>query len=98
MTGLKHGVREWLGSCLCNFPEVMKSPRAERDVVILLLLFAVFASPRAQGVLIAYEPFDYPTSSNLSSNAGGNGWIGPWIYSPLISSHGTINSTNLTYG
>ena len=52
----------------------------------------------AQAALIAYEPFDYPPSSNLSSNAGGSGWVGSWIYSPLISNHGTINPTNLIYG
>ena len=64
----------------------------------LFLLLSVLASPRAQAALIAYEPFDYPASSNLSSNAGGTGWVGSWIYSPLISNHGTINPTNLIYG
>jgi hypothetical protein len=63
-----------------------------------LLLAAAMASRQAQAVVIAYEPFDYPASSNLSSNAGGTGWVGSWIYSPLISNHGTINPTNLVYG
>lgn len=74
----------------------MRALRVER--IQLLLLMAVLASPRAQAVLIAYEPFDYPPASNLSSNAGGSGWSGSWIYSPLISNHGTINPTNLIYG
>src|SRR5437870_6012636 len=74
----------------------MKPPFAGR--MHLFLLLSVLASPRAQAALIAYEPFDYPASSNLSSNAGGTGWVGSWIYSPLISNHGTINSTNLIYG
>jgi hypothetical protein len=69
-----------------------------RNVVGLLWVFCVLACPRAQAVLIAYEPFDYPPTSNLSSNAGGSGWVGSWIYSPLITSHGTINPTNLVYG
>ena len=64
------------------------------------LLFAVSAVgiQQAHAVLIAYEPFNYPAASNLSSNAGGSGWVGSWIYSPLISNHGTINATNLIYG
>src|SRR5437764_2471254 len=74
----------------------MKSLRANR--IYLLLLIAMLASSRAQAVIIAYEPFDYSASSNLSSNAGGSGWVGSWIYSPLISNHGTINPTNLIYG
>jgi len=49
-------------------------------------------------VLIAYEPFDYPVASNLSSKAGGSGWVGTWIRSPLIANHGTIGATNMTYG
>src|SRR6266705_1804318 len=74
----------------------MKSLRAKR--IYLFLLIAVLASSRAQAVLIAYEPFDYSALSNLSSNAGGSGWVGSWIYSPLISNHGTINATNMVYG
>src|SRR5437588_10395538 len=74
----------------------MKSLRANR--IYLFPLIAMLASSRAQAVLIAYEPFNYSASSNLSSNAGGSGWIGSWIYSPLISNHATINPTNLIYG
>ncbi len=76
----------------------MKLSSKERMVVSLLLMLSALWSLRAEAALIAYEPFDYPPSSNLSSNAGGSGWIGSWIYSPLISNHGTINSTNLVYG
>ena len=61
-----------------------------------LLVLSLFA-PRAEAALIAYEPFDYPVSSTLSSNAGGSGWVGAWIYSPLITSHGTVVATNLIY-
>src|SRR5260221_6859911 len=64
----------------------------------LFLLAPVLFSPCAKAVVIAYEPFAYPVSSNLSSNAGGSGWVGTWIYSPLISNHGTIIATNLVYG
>ena len=63
----------------------------------LLLVILSLAAPPARAIVIAYEPFNYPAASNLSSNAGGSGWIGSWIYSPLISSHGTINTTNLIY-
>ena len=63
---------------------------------LLLLAFGVLL-PRAEAVLIAYEPFDYTGSSNLSSNTGGFGWVGSWINSPLITSHGTIVATNLVY-
>src|SRR2546421_10913962 len=76
----------------------MRLSSTEKMVVRLFLLVAVLGSLRAQAVLIAYEPFNYPASSNLSSNAGGSGWVGSWIYSPLISNHGTINPTNLIYG
>jgi len=63
----------------------------------LFLLVSALISPCAKGLVIAYEPFAYPVSSNLSSNAGGSGWVGTWIYSPLISNHGTIIATNLVY-
>src|SRR5258708_20824919 len=76
----------------------MKLSRSERIVVRLFLLLSALGSLRVQAALIAYEPFDYPPSSNLSSNAGRSGWVGSWIYSPLISNHGTINATNLIYG
>jgi len=76
----------------------MKLLLIERIIVSLVLLLSVLGSRRAQAALIAYEPFDYPPSSNLSSNSGGSGWVGSWIYSPLISNHGTINPTNLIYG
>ena len=76
----------------------MKLSSNERIVVRLFLLLSVLGSLRTHAALIAYEPFDYPPSSNLSSNAGGSGWVGSWIYSPLISNHGTINPTNLIYG
>jgi len=66
--------------------------------IISLILLSVAGTPAAQAALIAYEPFNYPASSNLSSNAGGTGWVGTWIYSPLISNHGTINATNMVYG
>src|SRR3989442_1010973 len=74
----------------------MKYLRA--TTIHLFLQIAVLVSPSAQAALIAYEPFNYSASSNLSSNAGGSGWVGSWIYSPLISNHGTINPTNLIYG
>src|SRR5438132_10764051 len=61
---------------------------------LTLLLSAATAS----AALIAYEPFDYPAGSTLSSNAGGFGWSGTWIYSPLIANHGTIIATNLAWG
>ncbi len=64
----------------------------------LFLLASALISPCAKAVVIAYEPFAYPVSSNLSSNAGGSGWVGTWIYSPLISNHGTIIATNLANG
>ena len=69
-----------------------------RKLVVFLALAMVFSTPRAHALLIAYEPFDYPASSNLSSNAGGSGWTGTWMYSPLINNHGTIIATNLTFG
>ena len=71
--------------------------RAKHLAASLLMLALICSTPRAGAVLIAYEPFDYPASSNLSSYAGGSGWVGTWIYSPLISNHGTIIATNLTF-
>ena len=76
----------------------MKTSRTKKIIVSFFLLQSAVGSPCSQAALIAYEPFDYPPSSNLSSNAGGSGWVGSWIYSPLISNHGTINPTNLIYG
>src|SRR6266550_376813 len=76
----------------------MKPSRTQRITFRLFLLLSTVGSSYAKAALIAYEPFDYPPSSNLSSNAGGSGWVGSWIYSPLISNHGTINPTNLIYG
>src|ERR1051326_5699799 len=70
--------------------------KTSKNFVLYSLLSALVSQPAA-AVLIAYESFDYPASSNLSSNAGGTGFIGSWIYSPLISNHGTINP-NLIYG
>jgi hypothetical protein len=67
----------------------MNTSRTTLVAAALLLLAAVV--PRAGAALIAYEPFDYPVASNLSSNAGGSGWVGTWICSPLITSHGTIS-------
>ena len=78
--------------------QFMRLSHAGRLLAALLFALAAVGNQRADAALIAYEPFDYPTSSNLSSNAGGTGWVGSWIYSPLISNHGTINPTNLIYG
>src|SRR6266850_7688824 len=78
--------------------DFMRLSRAGRMLAGLLFILSAVGNQRAHAVLIAYEPFDYPAASNLSSNAGGGGWVGSWIYSPLISNHGTINPTNLIYG
>jgi hypothetical protein len=74
----------------------MRALRGHR--ISLFLTGLALLCPNARAVLIAYEPFDYTPASNLSSNAGGTGWVGSWVYSPLISNHGSINATNLIYG
>src|SRR5947208_16564142 len=61
-------------------------------------LTLLLSAATARAALIAYEPFDYPAGSTLSSNAGGFGWSGTWIYSPLIANHGAIIATNLVLG
>src|SRR5258708_11010263 len=85
----------WRARCNKIYSRIMWTVR---KIIGVLLLIGALVCVRAQAVLIAYEPFDYPPTSNLSSNAGGSGWVGSWIYSPLITSHGTINPTNLVYG
>jgi len=59
---------------------LMKPSRTQRITFRSFLLLSTLGSSYAQAALIAYEPFDYPPSSNLSSNAGRSGWIGSWIY------------------
>lgn len=43
------------------------------------LALGLGAAAPAVGSLIAYEPFDYPSGTNVAGHSGGSGFNGPWV-------------------
>jgi hypothetical protein len=65
-----------------NRSSLQMNRSAMRWVVIVLSLLAA-SSSAAQGLLIAYEGFNYPASAALQGANGGTGWSGAWLNSSL---------------